>query len=370
MKIAHISPHWSPIREDRLIGIKRIVYNLYNEQTKRGHEVYIIAPKGSEIGNSDRLIETTEPSKNFNIYASDPRSLYYGVIHAGLAAGEASKFDIFHSHIEQVFLPFIPLINTPVVSTIHGTEFTEDEKFIFKSYFDKFHAVSISKKSADINREIVNFNYQVYNGVDTSSWPVNLENTEDYMIFIGRINSVKGVVEAAKIANQSQKRLKVVGFKEIGAEDYFEDLKREESDFVKYEGEVFETARKHDLFSKAKLFLFPVQYEETFASTPLESMAAGTPVIAFARGSLPEQVKDGVTGFLVNPSDDDIRGDFIIKKTGEEGLKEAVEKIYSMSQEGYYQMRQNSRKLVEENFTVEKMVDGYEEVYNQILAKS
>lgn len=99
----------------------------------------------------------------------------------------------------------------------------------------------------------------------------------------------------------------------------------------------------------------------------IEAMACGTPVVAYARGSVPEVIKDGETGFIVNPSDTDIRGNWIIKKTGIEGLCEAVERIYSMPEDQYRQMRRNCRAHVEKNFTVERMVDEYEKVYKEIL---
>ena len=124
-----------------------------------------------------------------------------------------------------------------------------------------------------------------------------------------------------------------------------------------------------DFYGRAKALLYPIEWEEPFGLVLIESMACGTPIVAFARGSIPEVVIDGETGFIVNPSDSDIRGNFIIKKTGKEGLKEAVEKIYAMSEAEYRQMRLNCRKHVEANFTVEKMVDGYEKVYQKLLGR-
>jgi glycosyltransferase involved in cell wall biosynthesis len=98
-----------------------------------------------------------------------------------------------------------------------------------------------------------------------------------------------------------------------------------------------------------------------------ESMACGTPVITYARGSAPEIIIDGVTGFLVNQSEELKRGNWIIKKTGIDGLCEAIERIYTMPENQYRQIRKACRTHVEQNFTVEKMIDGYEKVYEKIL---
>ena len=115
--------------------------------------------------------------------------------------------------------------------------------------------------------------------------------------------------------------------------------------------------------------LFPILWEEPFGMVMIEAMSCGTPVIAFNRGSVSEIVKDGVTGFIIDQDNENRsnKGKWIIKKKGVEGLTEAINKIYNMDNREYDQMRHNCRRHVEENFTVEKMVDGYEGVYNRIL---
>lgn len=105
----------------------------------------------------------------------------------------------------------------------------------------------------------------------------------------------------------------------------------------------------------------------SFGLVMIGVMSCGTPVVAYARGSVPEVIKDGETGFIVNPSDEDKRGDWIIKKTGIEGLVEAVKRIYSMPENQYQQLRKNCRRHIENNFTAERMINDYVQVYQEIL---
>jgi glycosyltransferase involved in cell wall biosynthesis len=121
-------------------------------------------------------------------------------------------------------------------------------------------------------------------------------------------------------------------------------------------------------YQHSKLFLFPLRWEEPFGLVMAESLSCGTPIVAYARGSTKEIVRDGVTGFLVNPSDQDIRGDFVIKKTGIDGLQEAVERIYDLSHEDYRAMRSACRKDAEEHFARERMVKEYLELYKELTA--
>jgi glycosyltransferase involved in cell wall biosynthesis len=129
------------------------------------------------------------------------------------------------------------------------------------------------------------------------------------------------------------------------------------------------TADKNKWYGNGAYLLYPIMWEEPFPNVILETMASGTPIIAFAKGSLPETVKDGETGFLVNPSEDDIRGDFIVKKTGIDGLHEAIERITSLSPAEYKEMRTHSRKRVETHFSLDKMIDNYVNLYKEIINK-
>lgn len=188
------------------------------------------------------------------------------------------------------------------------------------------------------------------------------------MFWIGRINPKKGVIEAAKVASSTGRKLSLMGYVEPGYEEYLKKLNHSlDSAFVSLTEGFISRAEIHKLISKSKLFLNPILWEEPFGLVMIEAMASGTPVVAFARGSVPEIVKDGETGFIVNHSDTDIRGEFAIKKTGIEGLCEAVERIYALDSDNYQKMRSASRKHVEENFSVQKMVESYNLEYKKIL---
>lgn len=371
MKIVHVLSHQSPLDPQRLVGVKRVVMELAQAQTKRGHSVYIIAPKGSK-SNVGNIIETIVPLREIDISVYDPRSYIYGMIHSNLAADYITnnQFDIVHNHAEQFFLPFVNFINTPTVSTIHGTNFTEDVKFIYRSFYGKFIAISLSNY-AKIANDYIQYRQTIYNGIDVSSIKPNFSSQKDGILWFGRINPQKGVLEAGLVSERIKRKLLIRGYAEKGMEEYLQKITLEfkNSDYVDIKDSFVDEKGKENLYTSSRVCLFPIAWEEPFGLVMVESMAAGTPVVAFARGSAPEIIKDGKTGFLVNYSDEDIRGDFIIKKTGIDGLSEAVEKVYSMEGSEYIDMQQVCRKHVEENFSIEKMIEGYEKVYQEVRIK-
>lgn len=192
---------------------------------------------------------------------------------------------------------------------------------------------------------------------------------KDRLLWLGRYDPdmLKGLEESIEVANRLQLPLDIQTKIEPDFKDIFDNQvlpKINQNPQITLNTKVSE---KIELYQQTKLFLYPAMWEEPFGLVLPETMATGTPIVAFARGAIPEIIKDGETGFIVNPSDDDIRGDWIIKKTGIEGLIEAVQRIYALPQSAYEEMRRNAREHVEKNFTIEKMVDQYEEVFKQIL---
>ena len=371
MNIALALPHGAPYSEKRLVGVKRVVYTLAKYIQKYGHSVTLIAPSDSASEELHLPIEKTIPSaKSMDISVFDDQSFYYATIHASLTAQLAHKFDIVHSHMDYAFLPFIQLLNTPVLATIHGTNYRKNERALFKQWFHTFKAVGLSKKTIELTSDFIHYDWQVYNGIETDLFPFYEGEDSRYMYFLGRINPVKGVDKAIEVAKTVKQQLVITGFTEVGGKDFYQHITdiSKNNTYVSIETDhIFSDKEKAEYYRKARLFLFPVQYEETFGLVLAEAMAAGTPVVAFARGAVPEIIRDGITGFLVNPSDNDIRGDWIIKKTGIEGLCEAVQKIYTLPPAEYKIMRKNCRKHIEEHFSAQKMVESYIHIYKELI---
>jgi glycosyltransferase involved in cell wall biosynthesis len=211
----------------------------------------------------------------------------------------------------------------------------------------------------------------VYNGVDPVLFPFN-DKKEDYLLWLGRLGQAKnpdgsfvdakGVSWAIKTAVKTGKKLIL----SVGVEDktfFDKEVKPYLNDKIQWIGKVgkdqpLNTEELAQYYGKAKAFLMTPNWDEAFGLVITEAMSCGTPVIAFGKGSIPEIVEDGKTGYLSSYED------------GVEGLVSNVEKLFTLSKEEYSKMSVNARKRIEENFTVEKMVDEYEKVYKKVIATS
>lgn len=334
-----------------------------------GHEVFLYAPEGSQtkahlidLGmeplHLDFALTPEEWVKNMN---SGMKQYYIGELFK-----DSEKYDLIHLQTEPVYLgmPFTKTTKTPVVFTNHNI-FTVQEAPLLRKY-KELPIVSISNFQRSIVPDL-NYVSTVYNGIDVSKFPFT-EESDEYMYHIGRLVKVKGIKEALLIARDTGFEFKLAG---VGTDAFMaENVTPFVNEKSKYIGLVDRESNEwYQNYSRAKLLLLPIQWDEPFGLVMIEAMATGTPIVAFARGAVPEIVNDGETGFVVNPSDDDIRGDFIIKKTGIEGIKEAVQRIYSMDPQAYKEMRRKCRSRIETTFTVEKMIEGYIGVYSKLIGR-
>lgn len=352
------------------------------EMKKRGHLVTMVCAKGSTVNvrqvNPEsrpffQVISKTEwdnvSSPYLRVQLIFP---YENDLHlAMLDELRKEKYDLVDFHSARIYygLPFSSRTNLPNIFTLHDSFSQEEAKVIESFNVGENYFVSLSNKQREPFKKI-KFIKTIPHGIPLNEFGFCKDGGER-MVFAGRLKKVKGAAESIIVSQKTNKPLYLSGQFRGSETQYFNEtitpLLTRNKKLVTYLQFI-----NHDtidtFYGKGRLLLFPILWEEPFGLVMIESMATGTPVVAFARGSVPEIVKDGETGFIVNSSPDDIRGNWIIKKTGIEGLCEAVEKIYAMPEAEYRQMRRACRAHVEKNFTVEKMVDQYEEVYEKILS--
>lgn len=364
MKIAQIAPFWFDVPPKDYGGTERIVSYITEELVKRGHDVTLFASETSQT--SAKLVSPVKSELLKTIeYYCDPNFNAINTYVNNEIFLKASEFDIIHSHASYFSFYFCDFVKTPVIHTLHNQlpRSRETENELFRK-FKHLNFISISNEFQ--THFDLNYISTVYHGIDLQIFPFNT-NGGNYLFWMGRASKNKGEDDAIEVSQKTGHELLLAASIRPDTVNYFDNfIKPKLNDKIRLLTNIkFEQTAKY--YGEAKAFIFPVKWKEPFGLILIESMASGTPVIAYSRGSIPEIVKDGLTGFIVNPTEEEINGNFIIKKTGIEGLCEAVERIYSMPPEDYKQMRLNCRKHVETNFTVKKMVDNYEAVYAKLL---
>jgi len=260
-------------------------------------------------------------------------------LHISELFDHAGEFDIIHNHFDFLPLTYSGLTSTPVVTTIHGFS-SSGILPVYRKYNKKAFYVSISDADRAPDLDYIK---TIHHGIDISQFVFQPE-PEDYLLFFGRFHHDKGAKEAIEIASACRRKLVMAGI--IQDEDYFKKHVKPFIDdrHVIYVGSVG-PEKRNNLMGKAAALLHPINFNEPFGLSVIESMACGTPVIAINRGSMSELIQDGKNGFLVSSTDEAIK---------------AVERVNRID-------RMYCRKTVENNFTVDRMVEKYIDVYEQLL---
>ena len=373
MRIAVIAPIEETVPPQRYGGIEWIAYYVAHGLGEKGHKVDLYASSNSKKEEYYTIMPIVEQSLRADTYFAQNLDLRETAkllsISKTIELLSKKDYDIIHNHAGYRFLAFANLQkNKKIVTTHHMPLSIAFQNLVFTKYKDLPY-ISISNNQRKDSPHL-NFVATVYNGIDLKHYPVVKDETKHKypnMFFLARMSPEKGAIEAASVALRLKKKLIVAAKVDETDKPYFENFKPLiDNKLVMFVGEV-EYDRKLEYLQTARCLLMPIKWEEPFGLMFTEAMACGTPVIAFARGAAPEIIVDGKTGFLVNESEELSRGNFLIKKTGIEGLCEAVKKIYSVPEDQYMEMRKNARAYVVKNFTVERMVDEYEKVYEKIL---
>ncbi|MES3018530.1 MAG: glycosyltransferase family 4 protein [Bacteroidota bacterium] len=261
-------------------------------------------------------------------------------LHISNLMERASDFDILHNHYDFLPLSYSKLIKTPIITTIHG--FSSPKIIpVYKKYNNSSSFVSISH--ANRSPEL-NYLATVYNGFRTQDFSF-VDTAGDYLLFFGRIHPDKGTLEAIQIARKTNKKLIIAGI--IQDERYFkEKIEVEFDDQIIFIGHAGPEAR-NKLLGEALALLHPINFDEPFGLSVAEAMYCGTPVIAINRGSMPELIEDGKTGYLVNDVE-----------TG----AEAVRSLNSID-------RHVCHAWAKDKFSSEKMVSDYLGLYKKIVER-
>lgn len=340
MRIAQLAPLAERVPPKKYGGTERVVYALTEELVKRGHDVTLFA-SGDSITSAK--LEAVYPralreARLKDIYGANTWTL----LNIGMVYDRQHEFDIIHDHLVPLTLPTAHIAQTPVVGTMH-MHFTSENRRLFQE-LKKPWIVTISESQM---YPVPNLNHAgtVYNGLTMEHYPFSAEH-DDYLLYVGRFSIEKGVHFAVQTALELDQRLILAAKLEKSSEPYFREyIEPYLSDRIQWVGEVDEEER-NKLMSRAKAFLHPVIWREPFGLTLIEAMACGCPVIAFNRGSIPELVRTGVTGYVVQDT---------------VAMVDAVDNIHAID-------RAACRAHALENFTAARMADGYEAVYQKILS--
>ena len=274
-------------------------------------------------------------------YSEDPElhAKAWEALHISAAFERAGEFDVIHNSFDFLPLTYSGLVETPVVTTIHGFS-SEQIVPVFEKYNERGYYVAIS--DAD-RHEQLDYVATIHHGIDLDEFDLRRE-PGDYLLFFGRIHPDKGTVEAIDVAERAGRPLTIAGI--IQDRDYFDQFvePRVDGEQVRYIGAVGPD-RRGDLLGGASALLHLVNFDEPFGFSVVEAMACGTPVIARRRGSMSEIVRDAQNGFLVDT------------------LDEAVSAVHASNALD----RAAVRASVEGRFDANRMVDDYLALYRRVV---
>jgi glycosyltransferase involved in cell wall biosynthesis len=341
MRIAQIAPLYESVPPKLYGGTERVVAYLSNALVNRGHEVTLFASGGSKTWS------TLVPCRDMALRLDRDLSWDLPAHLAMLARVRemTDQFDLLHFHLDCHHFPLFDDLADRTLTTFHGRQDIKDLHSLYWHY-PYFPLVSVS----DNQRAPVpslRWIRTVHHGLPKDQYAFSSEPEGGYLAFLGRIAPEKGVDTALKIADRAGLPLRIAAKIDFADRGYFNDRIEpllKSAAHAKYIGEINDT-EKSDFLGGAVALLFPIEWPEPFGLVMIEAMACGTPVIAFRRGSVPEVIEPGVTGFIV--------------ETAEEAAA-AVDQAIALD-------RAQIRKSFERRFTSDIMAMNYEAAYRAVL---
>ncbi|HWW18097.1 MAG TPA: glycosyltransferase family 4 protein [Candidatus Saccharimonadales bacterium] len=299
MKIAQVAPLYESVPPKLYGGTERVVSYLTEALVEAGHEVTLFASGDSET--SARLIPGCPKALRLNNYECQDQLAHHFVMLEEVLE-RAEQFDIIHFHVDYMHFPLSRLSGLVHVSTLHGRLDSPDLVPLYRKYKNMpVTSISLSQRKP---LPWVNWIGNVYHGLPADLLPLG-SGRGKYLAFLGRISPEKRADRAIEIAQRLNMPLKIAAKVDPADRVYYErEIKHLlNTPNVEFIGEINEQ-QKGAFLGDAYAYLFPIDWPEPFGLTMIESMACGTPTIAFNCGSVPEVITHGVTGFIVDTVDE------------------------------------------------------------------
>jgi glycosyltransferase involved in cell wall biosynthesis len=339
MRIAQVAPLYESVPPRGYGGTERVVSYLTEALVGQGYEVTLFA-SGDSVTTAE-LIAPCQRSLRLDPACID--RLAHHILLLEQVNQAAHRFDVIHWHVDYLHFPLSRRQSAPHVTTLHGRLDIPDLVPLYREFGD-MPVVSISN-SQRAPLPWLNWQGTVYHGLPEDRYTFRPEPGR-YLAFLGRIAPEKRVDRSIAIAQRLGMEIKIAAKVDPSDREYFEVVIAPlfRGPLVDYVGEIGE-GEKDEFLGHASALLFPIDWPEPFGLVMAEAMACGTPVIAYRRGSVPEIIEDGVTGFIV----DDL-----------EGAVQAVERLPTLS-------RRHCRERFEERFSASRMARDYLALYQRLL---
>jgi len=339
VRIAQVAPLFESVPPHGYGGTERVVSYLTEALVAEGHEVTLFAA-GDSVTRA-KLVPVVDHS--IRLAAQRPEWLMWHTVMLDRVFEMAEAFDVIHFHTDFLHYPMARRCRTPSLTTMHGRLDMPDLAALHR-YFADQPLVSISDSQRRLMPD-ARWVTTVHHGLPRDLYRFRLAH-DDYFVFIGRISPEKRVDRAIEIAIACGTKLRIAAKVDPADEAYFEREVRRLLDhpLVEFVGEIGEAA-KGDFVGGARAMLFPIDWPEPFGIVMIEALACGTPVIAYACGSVSEVLEHGVSGYIVRNQDEAI---------------DAARRVGAID-------RSRCRRTFEERFTAKHMASRYLEVYRELV---
>jgi len=341
MRIAQVSPLYESVPPKQYGGTERVVHYLTEELHNQGHDVTLFASGDSET--SAKHIPVGKKASRLDPDSVDGLAGHFALIET--VEKHATEFDIIHSHIDYLYFPIIKRSKHSYITTLHGRLDLPELAYLYKEY-PEIPLVSISDSQRN-PLPSANWMGTVLHGLPLNLYKFN-PHPKDYVAFVGRVSPEKRVDRAIELAIRCDIPVKIAAKVDKADEEYFEQMIKPmlNNSLVEFIGEINDR-EKNELLGDALALLYLIDWPEPFGLAMIESMACGTPVIAFKCGSVPEVIDPCSTGFIVKSMED---------------AEKAVKNISLIS-------REVCRKTFETRFSSRRMAHDYLEIYQYLSGK-